>query len=784
MRSEKNYLRLFLLALFMIAVSTDIKAQKVNLSNSSIIISKEIKSPVRETLARVLQEEVEKRTSVKWDQADKWSEADGAIIAVALHGDRKLAGMSVPKRDGISLPEQKAEGYRIFTELKDGKSIVWIIGSDARGAMYGVGKLLRTAEMGNNSILLDDKMDFATSPMHSVRGHQIGYRNKANSYDAWDVDQYEAYIRELMIFGTNAIESIPFGKNNASVHNPISTDEMNVKISELCQAYGMDYWIWTPAEYDLTDKKKRSADLKQREEFYRKIPRLDNIFFPGGDPGHNHPSDVMPFLKDIHTLLQKYHPDAGVWISLQGFSAEQIDYFYAYLEEHNPDWLRGIVSGPSSPSIAGTRHRLPKKYKHRHYPDITHNVRCDYPVLNWDQAFALTIGREGINPQPNYYSKIHKFYAPFIDGFVSYSDGCHDDVNKITWSMRGWDIETTPSEIMQDYCRFFFGTELANKGADGILALEQNWVGPLAENGSVETTFDFWQKLEKENPQLSDNWRWQMLVLRAYYDTYTRRRQIYEQSLEREANRIMAQVSEFGVEQTLDKAQKKIFEAETARQDVDMRQKIEDYCADLFKSIGLQTDVEKYKASNSQRGCILQFVDYPLNNRWWIEDEFNKIRKMDSEEEKVSRFEVIRTWENPGFGSYYDNVSNIVTGPRVQTTSYDACDVAWWDGGKTRKRLSSQLYQNSPVLEYENLDFNGRYRIRVAGRGDALLRVDGMRLQPIAYDKEIAGFKEFVVPKDLTRDGKIKVTFDIPEESHIRWSKQSHISDVWVLKKN
>ena len=109
--------------------------------------------------------------------------------------------------------------------------------------------------------------------------------------------------------------------------------------------------------------------------------------------------------------------------------------------------------------------------------------------------------------------------------------------------------------------------------------------------------------------------------------------------------------------------------------------------------------------------------------------------------------------------------------------------MAWWDGGKSRKRLSSQLYQPQPELFYENLDFNGRYIIRVSGRGDALLRVDGERLEPVTYDKEIGGFKEFVVPKNLTMDGNIKVTFDQPEESNIRWTLQSHVSDVWLIKK-
>ena len=67
---------------------------------------------------------------------------------------------------------------------------------------------------------------------------------------------------------------------------------------------------------------------------------------------------------------------------------------------------------------------------------------------------------------------------------------------------------------------------------------------------------------------------------------------------------------------------------------------------------------------------------------------------MDSEAEKLTRLETICHWENPGPGSYYDNVSNIETGPRVQTTSNDACDVAWWNSGNSRARLSAQLFQH------------------------------------------------------------------------------------------
>ena len=754
-------------------------AQKIDLGQAAILAAANSNSTIKTTI-RLLQEEVFKRTSLNLPVVSAWGK--GTVIVLTTCTENTIYGINVPKRAGQDLPELKKEGFRIFYERQYGKDVIWIIGADERGILFGVGKLLRTAIMAKNKFLLEEPIDFGSSPIQSIRGHQLGYRNHANSYDAWDVKKYEQYIRDLVIFGTNAIETIPLGDRDDSVLFPIPPEEMNIHISELCALYGIDYWIWTPVSCDLSDLVKRKAELDRAEEFYKKCPKLDNVFFPGGDPGENHPRDVLPFLRELNDRLQKYHPGAGIWISLQGFNAEKIDYFYTYLDKYSPDWLRGVVTGPGSPPMAETRYRLPKKYMHRNYPDITHNVRCDYPVKNWDQTYSLTIGREGINPRPNYYSKVQATAAQLTDGFVSYSDGCHDDVNKVIWSMGSWDNSLEPSEILTDYCRYFFGSELAKKGADGILALEQDWVGPIKTNGGIETTFEFWRNLEKENPELQGNWRWKMLVLRSYYDTYQHRRKIYEQKLEKEANKILASVAESGSEKAMNLALETVNRADTKPLNVDMHQKIVKYCDDLFNMIGLQTDVEHYHAANSQRGCILQFVRYPLNNRWWLADEFKKIAGMDNEAKKLERLAVIRTWENPGPGSYYDNISNIETGPHVLTTSYDGTDVAWWNGGNSRERLSSQLYQIDPILEYNNLDFNSRYIIRVSGLGDALIRVDGERLEPILYNKGIGEFKEFVIPKPVTQDGKMRVTFDRPEESHLRWTKYSHISEVWLIK--
>ena len=74
-----------------------------------------------------------------------------------------------------------------------------------RGALYGVGKLLRNMEIRTGEILVPSTIDIASSPRYEIRGHQLGYRPKTNSYDAWSVAQFDQYIRELAIFGANSI---------------------------------------------------------------------------------------------------------------------------------------------------------------------------------------------------------------------------------------------------------------------------------------------------------------------------------------------------------------------------------------------------------------------------------------------------------------------------------------------------------------------------------------------------------------------------------------------------
>ena len=63
--------------------------------------------------------------------------------------------------------------------------------------------------MSKRQVTLPGPLEVATAPKYGLRGHQLGYRPKTNAYDGWSVPMWDQYVRDLAVFGTNAIELIP-----------------------------------------------------------------------------------------------------------------------------------------------------------------------------------------------------------------------------------------------------------------------------------------------------------------------------------------------------------------------------------------------------------------------------------------------------------------------------------------------------------------------------------------------------------------------------------------------
>ncbi|MBS1933663.1 MAG: hypothetical protein JST96_06665 [Bacteroidetes bacterium] len=786
---KKKYALLLLLMVTTFCICVNANAQIIYLSNLNIVAAGSSENKVIGVVSTMLSEEISKRTGIK-PAISKRLPATGNVLLLRLFSDESPKDFSIAESPVLI---KKPESFRVIVMHNKNRSVIIVEGNDVRGVLFGAGYLLRNFIYATNKIGFAGSIATSSVPDKLMRGHQLGYRNTANSYDAWTPEQFEQYIRDLIIFGTNSIESIPIFDEKESPHFKMAPDVMNAKISAICEKYGIDYWIWVPAQFELTDTAKRNKYLQHIEQICKMSVRLNGVFFPGGDPGDNPPETVWPLLIDMAKIIKKYHPQAGVWLSTQGYKPAQNQTVYRYIQEQKPDWLGGLVTGPSSPPVEETRAALPAQYPLRYYPDLTHNVRSDFPVPWWDPFFNFTLGRESVNPRPMHYSALYHFLEPYMDGFISYSDGVHDDANKILWTRLAWDKNLSERKILSEYANFFFGTPVKEEAADGILALETNWQGSSITNGSVETTLTYWRQLEKKFPALGKNWRWQMYLLRANYDAYSRKRGIYEAGLEEKANDVLREANITGAETAMSKAQNILEEAAKNNIDTVLRNRVINLCDALFHSIGLQTSVKKYKASGEERGAVLDFLDYPLNNRWWIEDRFAAIKKLPSSEQ-VSALLQIANWEHPGTGSYYDAIGDPakcfhvargeswITDPLSR--KQDTPNFSWWDNGFSRQRHSFMGSMRWPTsIEYNGIDSTAKYTIRVTGFGECLLKVNGKRVDHTLYGKGIGEIKEFPVPNDLIHNGKISVTFDDINEDDINWRQQSRITEIWLIKK-
>jgi hypothetical protein len=623
--------------------------------NDAVVLAPEIISRREGKAVQVLVEEVEKCTEIRWPVVHNLASGSHPVIVVGSDQALKQLSTELP-HDLVSGGKALAspDGYRLRTGTSAGSTIILVSAAGERGVLFGVGGLLRSLRMSKRQVGLSGPLDVATSPKYRLRGHQLGYRPKTNAYDGWSVPMWDQYYRDLAVFGTNAVELIPPRSDDEpnSPHFSLPQLQMMVQMSKLADEYGLDLWIWYPAmDRDYSNPDTVEFAINQWGEVFKALPRIDVVFVPGGDPGHTEPKYLMALLEKQTQNLHRYHPHAEMWMSPQSFDKAWMDEFFGIMDRE-PPWLSGVVYGPQMRfEVSVLRQRLPKRYPIRLYPDITHSLDCQFPVPDWDLAYALTEGREVINPRPIDYANIFRLQAPYSIGFLSYSEGCNDDVNKMLWSSLAWDPERPIIEILREYSGYFISDRLRDDFAQGLLSLEANWRGPLLQNGSVETTLEQFQDMEATaTPQELENWRFQMGLYRAYFDAFVRRRLLIETAAQEKAMAVLGEIRRMGVrpkplgvggrfvEPTseldlsvlLDQAEQYLNGPLTDSSPQVLRTRIHELGEALFQSIHMQLAVELYQGEAVERAANLDTLDAPLNDAPWLRQQFAEIRKLAS----------------------------------------------------------------------------------------------------------------------------------------------------------
>jgi hypothetical protein len=759
-------------------------AHAMDLRKTAVVVAPNAPLPVR-TAARMLAEEIAKRTQIRLPIAAQAGSAPAIRLETANAGP--------------------ADGFRVAS----GPAGVTVTGNDPRGTLFGAGWLLRHLHMDRQVLDAPDGLAATEAPRYALRGHQLGYRPKVNTYDGWTPAQFEQYIRDLAVFGTNAIELIPprSDDDDDSPHFLLPKIEMMEEVSRIANEYGIDVWIWYPAmDRDYSDPATVEFALKEWAEVFRRLPRIDAVFVPGGDPGHTRPKYLMALLEKQTASLRRFHPKAQMWMSPQSFSSEWIQEWFDIVAT-KPAWLSGVVYGPQVriplPELYA---KLKGAYPIRRYPDITHSRHSQYPVPDWDLAFATTEGRETINPRPTQEASIFHAYEKYATGFLTYSEGVNDDVNKFVWSGLGWNPQTPVTDILREYSRYFIGERYAEGFAQGLLALERNWVGPLAANAGVETTLAQFHAMERTaTPQVLQIWRFQQGLYRAYYDAYLRARLLYETELEKRALEQLREAPKTGslpamahASETLDRGiAHPVAQATRAR--------VFEMAEALFQSIRMQLSVPRYKAEATERGANLDTIDLPLNNRGWLESQFAEIRSAAVEKERLAAIDAILNWTNPGPGGFYDDLGNLAMQPHLvrgpgfeKDPAYFQSSLvgfairnlggamlnyprSWWDHAEA-------LYDAPLEMEYPDLDRTAQYRVRVVYAGDSTrpkIRLEangGIEIHPLVSRPVSFKVLEFDIPREATKEGHL----------HLRWFREPGLGDagrglqvaeVWLMRR-
>jgi hypothetical protein len=805
--------------IFLIQILGLLNAGALELRNA-VVLTPPTLTPRERKAVLMLLEEVEKRSHVRWPETNAWPAGNVTVISVGPRSALQQFSGPYFKELEQGLPPTAPEGYRLCVRTANSGPAVFIIGNDSAGVLFGVGRLLRELRVQSATILeqatisFKNDFDLTTAPKYPLRGHQLGYRPKCNTYDAWDLPTWEQYFRDLAVFGCNAIELIPPRSDDAtsSPHFPLPPAEMMVGMSRLADEYGLKVWVWWPAlDRDYSDPKTVAGALREWGELFRRMPRLDAVFVPGGDPGFTRPKVLMPFLQKQTTNLHQFHPSAQMWVSPQGFDAEWLKEFLDFLKNEQPAWLSGIVYGPMvRVSLHRLRELVPPQYPIRHYPDITHSRQCEYPVPDWDVAYAVTEARECINPRPEGEAAIFRKSQPDTIGFLTYSEGCNDDVNKMIWSALGWEPDASLVSILTQYARYFTSSTNAENFAHGLLDLERNWDGSLLTNTAVEQVLKQFQTLESEAAPIElRNWRFQQALFRAYYDAYIRRRLVHETEIEERAMEQLRQAPSLGAVTAIAAAEKTLDRSGAEPIAQDLRVRIFQLAEALFQSIGMQLSVQLYRASDIDRGATLDTVDYPLNNALWLKNRFARIQKMKSEADRLQAIREIVDWTNPGAGGFYDDLGNPARQPHLVRPLSFADDPGAFVSPRSDfeedlvvdnpsekpdspRRMSwmdhAEVLYDAPLqMRYTRLVTNASYKIKILYAGDSprskirLLANNNIEIHP--YLSEPFPFKpvEFPIPPAAIVNGELLLSW-FGEQGLGGNGRSCQVSEVWLIK--
>jgi hypothetical protein len=607
----------------------------------------------------------------------------------------------------------------------------------------------------------------------------------------------------------------------------------------------------------------REVLLKKGEARFKDSPAFDYVRFFSGDGGGCECDRCKPYGKtyihlceDLSAVIHAYHPETEIFCTNEKTDNAGDKAIWAYLREKPQHWLRAFCYGCGSDGMTwqpGRRqdhrmdlfrypgfgplsrypqeiiHNLPPEQSLVYFNELTHwwyselgyvrfppapDANGDVPpsVGSWiydrhpDFYLSQVYHRRTFFAWPRYYHQVFNELMPFAIGDVTHSSGHHDHFNQWMWQRLLWSPRSSVEDVVDSYCRVWFGPEAAPLMAEAVFQLEENLGGNAPGNGGIDRYYACVKEAEdKMSPRwMRSNWLWRQHLQKAALDKHIRLSAQRQLELQR---RVEQHVEEALRGNDLDGAISQALE----------------WFDEVFVDTGEQKTLREEARRLGEESDALFGVrsegyfnlDHDFIGLGWSRKTLEEAQAA-SGNEKRKRLRLVADYENPGEGGFYDNAGDPDGAPHmIYGAPYDHGQQLWEEALSESNRPSQRLMaftsheEQGVTFQYDDLDPAAEYCVRftfVRPRFEPFsVGLMTQKSQSIYADKfllaedlELPDFEsklfEFDIPREATRDGSLTIQVQkAPDTARGPWVDVAIwrnnggwgtlVSEVWLIKK-
>jgi hypothetical protein len=432
------------------------------------------------------------------------------------------------------------EGFRIGDRPGGG---VRIVGNDARGLLYGVGKLLRTSRYDRGGFTVGAWRG-TSIPEKPVRGIYFA-THFHNFYHDAPLVEVQRYVEDVGLWGLNAL-IVWYDMHHFQGFDSPEAVEFRKRIQAICRAarrvglavgfacVANEGYANSPAAIRADVKGMRGAAfptdictakpegrryvLANFAQLYSWAAELEPkwvMIWPydsgGCGCGQCQPwghGGYLRMAEPLARLARREFPGAQVMLSTWFFSGEE----WAGLARAfaaRPDWVDYLMVEPAfSPGTPNSppAHPAPARLPLVGFPEIS--------MVGWPAW-----GGFGANPLPTRFERQWKELKAQWQGGFPYSEGIFEDINKVLFASFYWRADATAEEALREYIAYEYSPDVVDLVLPAIRLLEKN-VAPHQRVGpwSLKARELLEQADARLTRQARQAWRWRILLLRARID--------------------------------------------------------------------------------------------------------------------------------------------------------------------------------------------------------------------------------------------------------------------------